>query len=103
MMEVKENRKLGVFIEDGTGEDEKLKELKSNLNFLIFNYWPKRTYTEKFDIEEEIKEKIVSGPEPSADELDFEECRKLLYSINLLMEELGHTKFEKKKMERTKI
>lgn len=104
MFEVKQNKENNIVIEDIAGNDKPLEKLKTNLNFLLFNYWPKRNYTDKFELKEELETKITNGsPEPSADKLDFEECRQLLYKINELMEEIGHTKYETENKGRTTV
>lgn len=95
--DMKRRRKKGIPI------DRELEDLKSNLNFLLFNYWPKLEYTDKVEIDNSLKKKIEKdGLEPNADNLEFDECRTLLYKINELMEHLGHTKIETEQIGRRK-
>lgn len=104
VMEKKEQERMGTEIVDPSGEDKKLMQLRNNLNYLLFNYWPKRNYQQNFSVESELEEKIEEGNlEPNADNLDFKECRKVLYKLNELMEKLGHTKVETEKIGRTKV
>jgi len=106
MFEVKDSRASGIYVESVSGRDKSLELLKNNLNWLLMNYWVKNKYTkeDKKYIDDEIKEKVEdSGPVPQADDLDFEECQKLLYGIVEMMEDLGHTKYESDKTGRTTV
>jgi len=106
LFNIKQDRNQGVYAINAAGEEQKLNQLKTQLNFLLFNYWPKykNKYTEKFELDSNLEEKIENGsPEPNADDLEFKECRELLYKITELMEQLGHTKYETDKTGRTKV
>jgi hypothetical protein len=106
MFEVKDHNESGIYIEDISGNDKSLQKLKTNLNWLLMNYWVKNKYTKKEIeyIDEDIKNKVEdSGPVPTSDELDFEECQRLLYGIIEMMEDLGHTKYESDKTGRTTV
>ena len=106
MFDVKDNRSNGIYVENAYGNEESLKLLQNNLNWLLMNYWVKNKYTKKDKkyISEDIKEKVEdSGPVPQADDLEFEECQELLYGIIEMMEDLGHTKYESDKTGRTTV
>lgn len=78
--------------------------LKNHLSILMFEYWPKRRMASNFELNSDIEQKVnQEDVEPNADDLNFDECRKLLYSINELMVGLGHTKYEDDKTGRTTV
>lgn len=106
MFEVKDHKESGIYIEDISGNNKSLKKLKTVLNWLLMNYWVKNKYTgqDKEYIDDDIKEKVEKETAvPSADNLDFNECQKLLYGIIEMMEDLGHTKYESDKTGRTTV